>query len=215
MSSISGMSNSMNTNMMQGMHHAHKKPDASQLTKDVFSQLDPSGQGTIDSQSFLAALSSQTKPAVNGTTPAVSSDDASSFFSAMDGDSDGKVTPEEMTAMFQKVSEQFQTRMQMQQQTTAENAEQNVKGNHGHHKPDANHEDALLEAITTVQSDTAAIAATSATTAASTNTGVADQLQRQLMSMMRRYEQMSATAITGTTAATTNAGTASSVSIAA
>jgi Ca2+-binding EF-hand superfamily protein len=214
----------MNASMMQGMHHAHKKPDASQLTKDVFSQLDPTGQGAIDSQSFLAALSSRTTAAADGSAPAVSSGDASSFFSAMDGDSNGKVTPEEMTAMFQKVSEQFQTRMQMQQSgASTDPTQQGVQGHHhGHHKAEANDaltsSDALMQAVTAAQSGMSS--ATTATTAATTSTGVADQLQRQLMSMMRRYEQMGATAasssLTGTTAATsTSATTASSVNLAA
>jgi len=203
MSSISAMGN-MDMSMMQGMHRAHHKPDAGKLTSDVFSKLDPTGQGSIDAQSFLAALSSQmAKPenGVAGAAPAVTEDDASQFFTAMDGNSDGKVTPEEMNAMFAKVSEQFQTRMQMQQQAgTDPTAQQGVQGHHHHgRKPDAlNNSDALMQAVNAAQAGT--------TPATASATQSADQLQRQLMNMMRRYEQMGATSsATNATASTTGA----------
>jgi hypothetical protein len=205
MSSISAMGN-MGMSMMQGMHCPHHKPDAGKLTSDVFAKLDPTGQGSIDAQSFLAALGSQTAKPVNGETPppAISKDDASQFFTAMDGNSDGKVTPEEMNAMFAKVSEQFQTRMQMQQQAgTDPTAQQGVQGHHHHgRKPDAlNNSDALMQAVNAAQAGT--------TPATASATQSADQLQRQLMNMMRRYEQM------GATSSATSATATPAVSIAA
>jgi len=203
MSSISAMGNS-DMNQMQGMHRAHQKPDAGKLTSDLFSQLDPTGSGSIDSQSFLAALSAQTE----GKSAKVTSEDASQFFTAMDSNADGKVNAEEMTAMFQKVSDQFQTRMQMMQQQagtdpTAQQAMQGHRHQHGH-KPDAlNNSDALMQAVEAAQAGT--------TPATANATSTTDQLQRQLMQMMRRYEQMGA--VTASTAATTAASP--SVSLAA
>jgi len=195
MSNISAMGN-MDMSMLHGMHRAHHKPDAGKLTSDVFAKLDPIGQGAIDAQSFLAALSSQmAKPenGVAGAAPAVTEDDASQFFTAMDGNSDGKVTPEEMNAMFAKVSEQFQTRMQMmQQQASVDSSGQASPWLSGHrgHKPDAlNNSDALMQAVNAAQAGT-----TPATANASQS---ADQLQRQLMNMMRRYEQMGASTLSG------------------
>jgi Ca2+-binding EF-hand superfamily protein len=192
----------MDMGQMQGMHRAHQKPDAGKLTNDVFAKLDPTGQGSIDAQSFLAALGSQTAQPVNGATssPAISENDASQFFTAMDGNSDGKVTPEEMNAMFAKVSEQFQTRMQMQQQAGTDlTAQQGVQGHrhqHGHKQQDAlNDSDALMQAVNAAQAGT--------TPATASATQSADQLQRQLMNMMRRYEQMGALPTSGAAPVTT------------
>jgi len=214
MSDISAMG-SMNTGMMQGMHRGQHKPDAGKLTNDFFAKLDPAGQGAIDSQSFLAALSSQlAKPehGVAGAAPAVTEDDASQFFTAMDGNSDGKVTQEEMTAMFQKVSDQFQTRMQMmQQQASVDSSGQASPMFSGHrgHKPDAlNNSDALMQAVNSAQTGTTP-------TTANANSAT-DQLQRQLMQMMRRYEQMGATPTSSLTASTASAtGASPSVSVTA
>ena len=207
MSSINSVG-SMNAGMMQGMHHAHHKPNAGALASDVFSKLDPTGQGSIDSQSFLAALGSQTE---SQSSP-VTSEDASKFFSAMDGNADGKVTQEEMTAMFQKVSDQFQTRMQTQQQQggmpsppplpESSTASQTTDASSN---PQDQALDALMKALqnNTASTATAASSATTAatTTAATTAPSSVEQLQKQLSSMIRRYEQMANTALTNSATA--------------
>jgi hypothetical protein len=207
MSSINSVG-SMNAGMMQGMHHAHHKPNAGALASDVFSKLDPTGQGSIDSQSFLAALGSQTQ---SQSSP-VTSEDASKFFSAMDGNADGKVTQEEMTAMFQKVSDQFQTRMQTQQQQggmpsppplpESSTASQAADASSN---PQDQALDALMKALqnNTASTATAANSTTTAatTTAATTAPSSVEQLQKQLSSMIRRYEQMANTALTNSATA--------------
>jgi len=109
MSSISSVSSGYSMSGMQSMQHAHQKPSASQIADNLFSQLDTANQGYIEQSQFASAFSSADQSS------------AESIFSTMDADSDGKVTKTELTASLeekmQAATDQFQTRMGMQQGT--------------------------------------------------------------------------------------------------
>lgn len=129
MSSISSTNSSyMNySNMMQGVqgqgHHKHgqgqgqQATSATMATDSFFSQLDIANQGYIDQSQLSSAMGGD-----------ASSNNSSQLFSALDTDSDGKLTKEELAASLEKqfadARGQFETRMATQG---------GGKGQHGQH----------------------------------------------------------------------------------
>jgi len=99
MSTISGLSSNSSL-ALQMLQQSRKKPDAAELAKDLFSNLDTKGQGYIEKSDLESALST-----VSGSTS--STDNADSMFSALDSDSDGKVTQAEVQSTLQKIADQM------------------------------------------------------------------------------------------------------------
>lgn len=198
--------------MMSGAHRMPHRADLSNLTSDVFKQLDTSGKGSVDAQTFLSALSQYTQSSSTQPTPAISQQDAQQFFGAMDSNADGQVTPDEMTSMFKQVSDQFQTRLHMQKDNASEQANEHATTNmmsgmlgHRPHRHDMMN---MSEATSAVEQ-----AANKATKGTETSQSVSDWWQRQLASMMRRYEQVSNNSVNATALA--GSATNNAVSVAA
>ncbi len=92
-SSISGYSNASAMAMT--------RPDPSQMASKLFSRLDSKGQGFIEQSDLQSAFSQ-----VFGNASSSQANDASSqLFSALDGDSNGKVTESEFSTGMQKLAE--------------------------------------------------------------------------------------------------------------
>lgn len=81
--------------MMQGMGRMQRQ-DPSKMAEELFSKLDTSGKGYIEQSDLQAAFQS---------VPASSSTSAGDVFASLDGDSDGKVTRQEMSDSIKKLSE--------------------------------------------------------------------------------------------------------------
>lgn len=82
---------------MQSAAMQRKRPEAAEVAAQVFAQLDVAGKGYVDSDDLTAALGSSGDSA-----------SARSLFDTMDGDSDGKVTENELATLLQKVADQFE-----------------------------------------------------------------------------------------------------------
>lgn len=105
MSTISSTSYSNAAYSSMQTQHAHKKPDASKMASDLFSQLDTSNKGYIEESDLTSALSQLSGSSDTSSTS--SSDTASQLFSKLDGDGDGKVTQDEMTSGLKKLQEEL------------------------------------------------------------------------------------------------------------
>jgi Ca2+-binding EF-hand superfamily protein len=80
---------------------AMTRPDPSQMASKLFSRLDSKGQGFIEQSDLQSAFSQ-----VFGNASSSEANDASSqLFSALDGDSNGKVTESEFSNGMQKLAE--------------------------------------------------------------------------------------------------------------
>ena len=80
---------------------AMTRPDPSQMASKLFSRLDTKGQGFIEQSDLQSAFSQ-----VFGNAASSQANDASSqLFSALDGDSNGKVTESEFSSGMQKLAE--------------------------------------------------------------------------------------------------------------
>lgn len=80
---------------------AMTRPDPSQMASKLFSKLDTKGQGFIEQSDLQSAFSQ-----VFGNAASSQANDASSqLFSALDGDSNGKVTESEFSTGMQKLAE--------------------------------------------------------------------------------------------------------------
>ncbi len=80
---------------------AMTRPDPSQMASKLFSRLDTKGQGFIEQSDLQSAFSQ-----VFGNASSSQANDASSqLFSALDGDSNGKVTESEFSTGMQKLAE--------------------------------------------------------------------------------------------------------------
>ena len=80
---------------------AMSRPDPAQMASRLFARLDARGQGFIE-QSDLQSAFSQVFGNASSTN---ASNDSSQLFSALDGDSDGKVTESEFSTGMQKLAE--------------------------------------------------------------------------------------------------------------
>lgn len=104
MSSIGAIGGSSNWSAMQGMH---RPPDGGQkMAADLFSQIDSSGQGYIDKSALQAAIAQSSSP--GGSS---SSSNVDELFSALDGNSDGKITKDEFTNSFQSLAQQLESQL--------------------------------------------------------------------------------------------------------
>jgi len=107
MSSIGAIGGSSNWSAMQGMQGMRRPPDGGQkMAADLFSQIDSSGQGYIDKSTLQAAFE-QSSSSSNSS----SSGNVDELFSALDGNSDGKVTKDEFTNSFQSLAQQLESQL--------------------------------------------------------------------------------------------------------
>lgn len=81
--------------MMQGMGQMRRQ-DPAKMAEELFSKLDISGKGYIEESDLQSAFQN---------VPASSSSSAEDVFASLDGDSDGKVTRQEMSDSIQKLSD--------------------------------------------------------------------------------------------------------------
>ncbi|MBU0751308.1 MAG: EF-hand domain-containing protein [Gammaproteobacteria bacterium] len=88
--------------MMQGMGRM-QRPDPSKMAEDLFSKLDTGGKGYIEKSDIQAAFQS---------IPTSSSTSADDVFASLDGDSDGKVTQQEMSDSIKKLSDALDSQFQ-------------------------------------------------------------------------------------------------------
>lgn len=103
MSSISSVSSTGNTAMMQGMH-GMRRPDPAKMAENLFDQLDTGSQGYLQKADFESAFDS--------ISSGSGSSDVDALFTQLDGDSDGKVTKQEFTSAVTQLSEQLDQQFQ-------------------------------------------------------------------------------------------------------
>ncbi|HZW25964.1 MAG TPA: EF-hand domain-containing protein [Gallionella sp.] len=107
MSSIGAIGGSSNWSAMQGMQGMRRPPDGGQkIAADLFSQIDSSGQGYIDKSALQAAVEQSSSS--GGSS---SSSNVDELFSALDGNSDGKITKDEFTNSFQSLARQLESQL--------------------------------------------------------------------------------------------------------
>jgi Ca2+-binding EF-hand superfamily protein len=88
------------TPMMHGAGHARRaRPDTGEMVNNLFNQLDGTNKGYLEKSDLVSAYEK-----AQDTSSTASVDDV---FSALDSDSDGKITKEEMTTGIQKLAEQL------------------------------------------------------------------------------------------------------------
>ena len=88
--------------MMQGMGRMQRQ-DPTKMAEELFSKLDTSGKGYIEQSDLQTAL--QSVPASGGAS-------AEDVFASLDGDSDGKVTQQEMSDSIKKLSDALDNQFQ-------------------------------------------------------------------------------------------------------
>jgi Ca2+-binding EF-hand superfamily protein len=96
MSSISGISGSSSSSMIQSMRQ--------KMAEDLFAQLDTSSQGYIDKSTLQAALD-KTSSSSSSTSSTTNVD---ALFSKLDNNGDGKVTKQEFTDTLKQLESQLQ-----------------------------------------------------------------------------------------------------------
>lgn len=84
---------------------AMQRPDTSSMVKNLFAKVDTKNQVYIDKTELQSAFDQIATDAASGGSSASSSVDA--IFKKLDGDSDGKITEQEMTTGMQKLADQF------------------------------------------------------------------------------------------------------------
>lgn len=105
--SIGAIGGSSNWSAMQGMQGMRRPPDGGQkMAADLFSQIDSSGQGYIDKSTLQAALEKS-----SSSSNSSSSGNVDELFSALDGNSDGKITKDEFTSSFQSLAQQLESQL--------------------------------------------------------------------------------------------------------
>jgi Ca2+-binding EF-hand superfamily protein len=115
-------------NMMQGAggpRGMRQRPEASEVAKQIFSKLDTDNQGYLEASDFASAISKLSSSGSDGSS--ASSDEV---FASLDGDSDGKVTQDELTQGIKSLQEQLDSQfnaMRMQ------GGMQGMGGAHPHH----------------------------------------------------------------------------------
>jgi len=91
--------------MMMGGIKGMQRPDPSKIADNLFSKLDTKGQGYIEKSDLQSAFDQVSSKSTSGA----SVDDV---FAALDGDSDGKVTKQEMSDSVQKLADQLDSQFQ-------------------------------------------------------------------------------------------------------
>ena len=88
--------------MMQGMGRMQRQ-DQAKMAESLFAKLDTSGKGYIEKADLQTAFQSVS------TLSGASADDV---FASLDGDSDGKVTQQEMSDSIRKLSDALESQFQ-------------------------------------------------------------------------------------------------------
>ncbi|HJW25499.1 MAG TPA: EF-hand domain-containing protein [Rhodocyclaceae bacterium] len=81
-----------------------QRPDPAQMASKLFAKLDTKNQGYIEKSDLQSALAQ-----VSGSDDSAAAD---AVFKQFDGDSDGKITQDEMSAGFKKLAEQLDSQFQ-------------------------------------------------------------------------------------------------------
>lgn len=102
MSSAIGGIGGNSSMMMQGMGRMQRQ-DPAKMAEELFSKLDTSGKGYIEQSDLQTAL--QSVPASGGAS-------GEDVFASLDGDSDGKVTQQEMSDSIKKLSDALDNQFQ-------------------------------------------------------------------------------------------------------
>lgn len=85
---------------------AMQRPDTASMVKNLFAKVDTKNQGYIDKAELQSAFDRiATDAASSGSSASNTSVDA--IFKKLDGDSDGKITEQEMSSGMQKLADQF------------------------------------------------------------------------------------------------------------
>lgn len=87
-----------------------KRPDVAKMSEDLFARLDTDGKGAIDEAEIASAL---------GQAGGADSN-AASLVKALDGDSDGSVSKEELSQGMQKLADQFEAQFNAARTTHAQ-----------------------------------------------------------------------------------------------
>ncbi|WP_237759637.1 EF-hand domain-containing protein [Sulfuricella sp. T08] len=106
MSSAIGGAGGGSSAMMGGMN-GMQRPDPSKMADKLFSKLDTKGQGYIEKSDLQSAFDQVLSNKSSSKTPSV--DDV---FKALDGNSDGKVTKQEMSDSVTKLADQLDSQFQ-------------------------------------------------------------------------------------------------------
>lgn len=116
MSSISGVGG--NSAMMQGMGgmRGMQRPNPEKMAENLFSQLDVSGQGYIEKADLQSAFDNLSS---SGTTSSGSTSNVDELFTALDTDSDGKVTQQEFSDTLKKIHDDLEQQFQEGRMQTA------------------------------------------------------------------------------------------------
>ena len=93
--------------MMMGGMKGMQRPEPSKMADNLFSKLDTKGQGYIEKSDLQSAFDQVSSKNASGAGASV--DDV---FAALDGDSDGKVTKQEMSDSVQKLADQLDSQFQ-------------------------------------------------------------------------------------------------------
>lgn len=88
--------------MMQGMGRMQRQ-DPAKIAENLFSKLDTGGKGYLEKADLQSAF--QSVPTTSGTS-------ADDVFASLDGDSDGKVTQQEMSDSIKRLSDALESQFQ-------------------------------------------------------------------------------------------------------
>lgn len=106
MSSISGISSSISSSLYGSVTRASKKGNESSMAETLFAQLDTTGKGYLEKTDLVSAFSQLSSSSSNSSSSLISSTSSTSsesasaedVFAKLDGDSDGKVTEDELAS---------------------------------------------------------------------------------------------------------------------
>lgn len=103
MSNAIGSTGGLSSMMMQGMGRMQRQ-DPAKMAESLFAKLDTGGKGYIEKTDLQTAFQN-----VSGSSSGASADDV---FASLDGDSDGKVTQQEMSDSIRKLSDALESQFQ-------------------------------------------------------------------------------------------------------
>lgn len=89
---------------------AMQRPDTSSVVKNLFAKVDTKKQGYIDKAELQSAFDQIATDAASGSSTSStgsSTSNVDAIFKKLDGDSDGKITEQEMSSGLQKLADQF------------------------------------------------------------------------------------------------------------
>lgn len=88
--------------MVSSIGNSMQRPDPSQMASSLFSKLDTKNQGYIEKSDLQSAFNQ-----ISGSSSADSTASVDEVFKQLDGNSDGKVTKDEMTDSLKKIADQL------------------------------------------------------------------------------------------------------------